>query len=208
VALYIDEKTRRLISIDQGSVFMKKASFYIGLATMVLTMAACSNPTGDTVEKSNLTSTTSEQKDINQETKNSTVSKQDKINHSNANQSIENNKPDKANTVIDMENYLNTHYVIENTHYITDSWKSENTGKINYTVKILPNNKEFGQEINEIFKDGIPYDDVRTAAMFEIAERIMNELPEVNDTIHIDSVNWVSNINEFQVMLIQDYENS
>lgn len=44
--------------------------------------------------------------------------------------------------------------------------------------------------------------------MFEVAERIMNELPEVNDTFHIDSVNWVSNINEFQVMLIQDYENS
>ena len=187
---------------------MKKASIYIGLATMFLTMVACSNPTGETVEKSNLTSTTSEQKDSSQETKNSTVTKPDKSNNSNANQSIGNNKPDKANTVIDMENYLNTHYALDNTHYLADSWKSENTGKINYTVKILPNNKEFGQEINEIFKTGIPYDDARTAAMFEVAERIMNELPEVNDTIHIDSVNWVSNINEFQVMLIQDYENS
>ena len=187
---------------------MKKASIYIGLATMFLTMVACSNPTGETVEKSNLTSTTSEQKDSSQETKNSTVTKPDKSYNSNANQSIGNNKPDKANTVIDMENYLNTHYALDNTHYLADSWKSENTGKINYTVKILPNNKEFGQEINEIFKTGIPYDDARTAAMFEVAERIMNELPEVNDTIHIDSVNWVSNINEFQVMLIQDYENS
>ncbi|MGG0738852.1 hypothetical protein [Niallia taxi] len=187
---------------------MKKASVYIVLATMVLTIVACSNQTGETVEKSNLAATTSEQKDSSQETKNSTETKQEKTNHSIANQSNENNKPEEADTAIDVENYLNTHYALDNTHYIAESWKSEKTGKINYTVNILPNNKAYGQEINNLFKSGIPYEDDRTAAMFEIAERIMNELPDVSDTIHIDSVNWVSNLNDFQVMLIQDYENS
>jgi len=36
----------------------------------------------------------------------------------------------------------------------------------------------------------------------------LTELPEINSKVHIDSVNWVAYDGEFQVMLIQDFEQS
>ena len=118
------------------------------------------------------------------------------------------NNPESSNEELDVESYLNDHYAMENTHFITDSWESTDTGRTNYTVKILPDNKEFGQEISEIFKNGTPYEDKRTETMFDMAQRIMEELPELDYDIHIDSVNWVAADDDFHVMLIQDYENS
>nr|WP_204419163.1 hypothetical protein [Bacillus tianshenii] len=45
-------------------------------------------------------------------------------------------------------------------------------------------------------------------ALSETAKKIMEELPQVEKDIHIDSVSWVSYDGEFSVLLIQDFENS
>ncbi|WP_407647352.1 hypothetical protein [Gracilibacillus oryzae] len=103
--------------------------------------------------------------------------------------------------------YLKENYPIENTHYEIEEWESD-TEITDFTVNIIPQTKQYGQEINEIFQNSAPYEDNRTKTMFDTAEQIMNELPKVNEKVHIDSVNWVSNIDDFSVSLIQDYENS
>jgi hypothetical protein len=118
----------------------------------------------------------------------------------------ETSEPESGGTDFDAENYLNQHYPIDHTHYITNTWENEDTGETELTVKILPETKEFGEEIDDVFKNGSPFlDDERTITMKEIAEDIMFELPETYDSIHVDSVNWVSYDGEFAVTLIQDY---
>lgn len=123
--------------------------------------------------------------------------------------STEKKKPEyKKEKKFKMEGYLTEHYAIEKSHYETDSWKNEATGKTNYTVKILPDTEEYSLEIEGAFKSGDPYGDERTEKMFKIAEKIMNEMPEVKNDVHIDSVSWVSHNGSYIVMLIQDYESS
>jgi hypothetical protein len=118
----------------------------------------------------------------------------------------ETNEPESGGTSFDADNYLNKHYPIDHTHYITNTWENEDTGETELTVKILPDTKEFGEEIDDVFKHGSPFlDDERTITMKEIAEDIMFELPETYDSIHVDSVNWVSYDGQFAVTLIQDY---
>lgn len=117
--------------------------------------------------------------------------------------------PDSADSALDVESYLNEHYAMENLHYVAEAWEDADVDKTNYTVNILPDTKEFGQEISAIFKNGSPYfDDERTIEMFAMAEKIMDDMPAMNDKIHIDSVNWVSYDGSYSVMLIQDYKNS
>ena len=102
-----------------------------------------------------------------------------------------------------MELHKDENYAIDNTHYVTDSWENEDT------VKILPDTKAFGQEINEIFKNGVyvsPNNDERTKEMSDVAPKIMDDLTDEN--VHVDSVNWVSYDGNFVVRLLQDYENS
>jgi hypothetical protein len=106
----------------------------------------------------------------------------------------------------DPENYLNKYYPIDHTHYITNTWENEDTGETELTVKILPDTKEYGKEIDDVFKHGSPFlDDERTITMKEIAEDIVFQLPETYDDIHVDSVNWVSYDGGFAVTLVQDY---
>lgn len=117
--------------------------------------------------------------------------------------------PDSADGVLDVESYLNEHYAMENLHYVAEAWEDAEVDKTNYTVNILPDTKEFGQEIDAIFKSGSPnVDDERTIEMFAMAEKIMDDMPTIDETIHIDSVNWMSYDGSNSVMLIQDYENS
>ncbi|MBP3951824.1 hypothetical protein [Bacillus suaedae] len=109
----------------------------------------------------------------------------------------------------DLESYLNTNYLIDGTHYKIKSWgEVEGTNRIDYRVDIVPDTKEFSAEITKIFKSGEPYGDKRTETMMNIARNILTDLPEINNKVHIDSVNWVSYDGEFEVMLIQDYEQS
>ncbi|WP_425516483.1 hypothetical protein [Ornithinibacillus massiliensis] len=117
--------------------------------------------------------------------------------------------PDSADGGFDVESYLNEHYAMENLHYVAEAWEDAEVDKMNYTVNILPDTKEFGQEIDAIFKSGSPnVDDERTIEMFAMAEKIMDDMPTIDETIHIDSVNWVSYDGSNSIMLIQDYENS
>jgi hypothetical protein len=113
---------------------------------------------------------------------------------------------ESGGTGFEAEDYLNKHYPIDQTHYITEMWENADTGETELTVKIFPDTKEFGEEIDDVFKHGSPFlDDERTITMKEIAEDIMFELPETYDSIHVDSVNWVSYDGQFAVTLIQDY---
>ncbi|XPD22924.1 hypothetical protein ABN702_17995 [Bacillus haimaensis] len=61
--------------------------------------------------------------------------------------------------------------------------------------------------MDEKFKNGHVkvYEEIET--MNEMAKKIMDELPQIEEDIHIDSVNWVSYDGEFSVLLIQDFEN-
>ncbi|MCA1318322.1 hypothetical protein LC085_00235 [Bacillus tianshenii] len=62
--------------------------------------------------------------------------------------------------------------------------------------------------MDEKFKNGHGkvYEEIE--ALSEMAKKIMEELPQVEKEIHIDSVSWVSYDGEFSVLLIQDFENS
>ncbi|MGF3103027.1 hypothetical protein [Rossellomorea sp. DUT-2] len=115
-------------------------------------------------------------------------------------------EPENDETGFDVSNYLNKNYPIGDAHYKTSTWENEDIGRKELTVNILPNTKEYGEEIDDVFKNGSPFvDDERTIAMKEVAEDIMLELPEAYDNIHVDSVSWVSYDGEFAVTLIQDY---
>jgi uncharacterized protein YecT (DUF1311 family) len=174
----------------------------MGIVTvLIVTLAACGNPTNESSDTS----------DNSSQNNKSTQNANDNSINSDQNQDTTETESDDSEKPFDVENYLTDNYLINNTHYKTDAWENENTGRIDYTVNILPDNKEFGQQINEILRNGhnvSPYEDERTENMFNMAEKIMNELPKVNNKIHVDSVNWVSFDGEFVVTLIQDYENS
>ncbi|WP_153465449.1 MULTISPECIES: hypothetical protein [Sediminibacillus] len=104
----------------------------------------------------------------------------------------------------DIENYLNEKYAIENTHYTTETWQNEDTGKTEYMVKILPDTKESDEEITGALKNGET--DERIDRMMDLAEKIMDDLTEKNNNIHVDSVNYVSYDGEYSLTLIQDYK--
>lgn len=108
---------------------------------------------------------------------------------------------------MNIDEYLNAHYKMDGTHYETDVWVSD-SGMTNYTVKLLPDTEEYGQEINEKFQNGHEKSYEETEKMFEMAKQIMDELPEVKNKSRVDSVSWVSYDGEFKVVLIQDFENS
>ncbi|MCK6206162.1 hypothetical protein KZX50_11970 [Bacillus infantis] len=105
----------------------------------------------------------------------------------------------------DAVSYLNKKYAIENTHYKAVTWKNEETGKTEYTIKIIPNTKEFSQEMNKKFQNAGMEIYEETELMFNKAEQLMKDLPQLNDQIHVDSVNWVSYDGDFNVMHIQDF---
>lgn len=118
------------------------------------------------------------------------------------------NETEDSTPTFDMEKYLNDNYAMDNVHYVAEKWENENTGRTDYTVKILPDTKEYSDEMDEKFKNGHVkvYEEIE--ALSEIAKKIMEELPQVEKDIHIDSVSWVSYDGEFSVLLIQDFENS
>lgn len=107
----------------------------------------------------------------------------------------------------DMENYLNENYAMDNVHYVAEKWENEDTGRTEYTVKIIPDTKEYSDEMNEKLKNGHVkvYEEIEVLS--EMAKKIMDELLQIKEDIHIDSVNWVSYDGEFSVLLIQDFEN-
>jgi hypothetical protein len=107
----------------------------------------------------------------------------------------------------DAERYLNMNYAIENTHYKADSWENVETGKTEYTIKIIPDSKEFSEEMNKKFQNADTEIYEETELLLNKAEQIIKDLPQLNDQIHVDSVNWVSYDGDFNVMLIQDFRN-
>ncbi|UAL47888.1 hypothetical protein K7887_02665 [Sutcliffiella horikoshii] len=111
-------------------------------------------------------------------------------------------------TEFDVENYLNEHYSLDNSHFEAISWENEDTGTTDYTVNIVPDLKEHSNEMKEKFQNAHMniYEEIET--MTEAAKQMMDELPKINSKLRIDSVNWVSHDGEFSVMLLQDYENS
>ncbi|WP_370294920.1 hypothetical protein [Rossellomorea marisflavi] len=153
-------------------------------------------------------------KDTNQDTDSSDSSKEDDQNTEETTSSVEPSgdtehasEPDHSTIDFHLDDYLNTNYILDGTHYKTESFgKIEGTDRMDYRVNILPDTQDFGQEINDIFKKGTPYEDKRTEAMMNIAENIIGDLPVINKNVHIDSVNWVSYDGKTEVMLIQDYE--
>ncbi|QXE00997.1 hypothetical protein [Terribacillus sp. DMT04] len=104
-----------------------------------------------------------------------------------------------------IKNYLDENYAIEGVHYVTNTWKNEETGKIEYIVNILPDTKEYSDDISEVMHSGQGlYEDERTDKLDKTANAIIRDLPEINGAIHIESVNWVSYDGEFHVTLVQD----
>jgi hypothetical protein len=208
---------------------MKKMTLGILLSVLVALSGACSN--SDETVKPSKTSTNKEEQNTASAGQSNTDSNEDKDeddqssskgdnesetkknqNHDAPQSEEEKNtapvtsEPESGGTSFDAETYLNKHYPIDHTHYITNTWENEDTGETELTVQILPDTKEYGEEIDDVFKNGSPFlDDERTITMKEVAEDIMFELPETYDSIHVDSVNWVSYDGQFAVTLIQDY---
>ncbi|QTM98439.1 hypothetical protein ERJ70_03475 [Sediminibacillus dalangtanensis] len=104
---------------------------------------------------------------------------------------------------LDVEEYLNENYAIKNTHYETETWENEDTGETECMVKILPDTKESDEEITGALKNG--ENNERIDTMMNLAEKIMDDLTEKNNNIHVDSVNYVSYDGDYGLTLIQDY---
>ncbi|WP_042224465.1 hypothetical protein [Oceanobacillus manasiensis] len=205
-----------------------KKMLTIGLITVLTLMGACSSTEGkqaaqnnslsnkEVVEKEEkiTTKSTGDTKEIDKEVagerEEASANKSTEDFHSDTNSTAEEMKTEEEVTIsepdFDIETYLNEHYAIENTHYNLDNWENQETGRTEYTVRIMPNNQEFGEEIEAVFENGNPYmDDERTKNMFKVAEELLVELPQLNDRVHIDSVVWsVTKDDEFPVLLIQD----
>ncbi|WP_010199724.1 hypothetical protein [Bacillus sp. m3-13] len=117
-------------------------------------------------------------------------------------------KEDSKNlTEFDVENYLNEHYSLDDSHFEVVSWKNEDTGTTDYTVNIVPDLQEHSKEMKEKFQNAHMkiYEEIET--MTETAKQMMGELPKINSKFRIDTVNWISHDGEFSVMLLQDFEN-
>lgn len=114
----------------------------------------------------------------------------------------------KSPKEFNVEDYLNEHYSLANSHFETVSWENEDTGTTDYTVNIVPDLKEYSYEMEEKFQNAHMevYEEIEK--MTETAGKMMVELPKLNSKLRIDSVNWVSYDGEFSVMLLQDFENS
>jgi hypothetical protein len=110
-----------------------------------------------------------------------------------------------SENTFDIKNYLDANYAIEGVHYVTDTWENKATGKVECIVNILPDTKEYSNELNEVFHSnkGL-YEDERTDKLDKTANAIIRDLPEINSNLHIESVNWVSYDGEFHVTLVQD----
>lgn len=91
----------------------------------------------------------------------------------------------------DVLQYLKTHFPIKGTHYeVSEGQKNESTGRKGYTVDIIPNDKDALKEIYKPLKGEKPYENERVEELFQVAENILFELPEVYDDIHVHSVYW------------------
>ncbi len=195
---------------------MKKVALMMLLTTLLIIVSACSNNPGNSVKASNASSMPVNQEEhypVSDDSSNiddNNLESDEASQSTNTNDELEKGNETTTNeldsSIIDVGDYLNESYAIDNTHFVTDIWENEDTGRIDYTVNILPDTKEFGQEIDGVFKNGSPYFDDRTKEMFDVATKIMNDL--TNDHIHIDSVNWVSYDGVFSIMLLQDFDNS
>ncbi|WP_186580200.1 hypothetical protein [Aquibacillus kalidii] len=184
---------------------MKKVSYIIVLVIFLAIVSGCSNTTAK--QKDTDTDSTDSSSTVNQDSENESPSSITGDESEKGSDTAQ-NESDSSSIDFDIETYLNENYSIDNTHYETKIWKNDETGRTEFIVNILPETKAFAREVNDVFKNGTPYKDERTKAMFDMAEQIMGDVPEINKQYHIDSVNWVSTIDDFSVMLIQDYENS
>jgi cytoskeletal protein RodZ len=202
-----------------------KRLFFVLLTTLLFMIGACSNQGGEDTaadstqnpeENSEASSGTSEKageaenEDDSAETSQQSddqeaSSSPDEIGVSGESETAnEHNSEDKD---FDIESYLDKNYAIDNTHYKADIWKNEETGKSEYTIKIIPDNKEFSEEINKKFQNAGTETYEETELLFNKAEQIINDVPKINDQFHVDSVNWVSYDGTSNVMLIQDFRN-
>ncbi|MGM0837250.1 MAG: hypothetical protein ACQEV7_13925 [Bacillota bacterium] len=178
---------------------MKKITYIVLLAGILLVFGACSKST----EKQE---TGDKQDDKKQEVREEQASPK-KESKSEDEKETSSNETDSSTPTFDIEKHLNENYALDNAHYVADKWGNEETGRTDYTVKIIPDTKEYSEEMNEKFKNGHlkVYEEIE--AMNVLAKKIMDELPQNEKDIHIDSVNWVSYDGEFSFMLIQDFEN-
>ncbi|MBO0995584.1 hypothetical protein, partial [Bacillus sp. SD088] len=152
---------------------MKRFFLLFLLALLLIIVGACSNP----IDKSGELSNTSREEDNNIEDKDQSHShntsstekvEKNQTSTSNESESVSKKHDDHPTTNgeehpvkdFDMERYLNEHYPIDHTYYTTDTWENEDTGKTEYIIGIQPDTEEFGQEIDDIFKNGSPeFDD-------------------------------------------------
>ncbi|WP_404802005.1 hypothetical protein [Bacillus tianshenii] len=176
---------------------MKKTAFIMLLAGILLVFGACSKSTESggqaSVDKQEVSK---EKEPPKKETESEDV------------RETPSNETEAITPTFYMGKYLNENYPMDNVHYVPEKWENENTGRTEYTVKIIPDTKEYSDEMDEKFKNGHGkvYEEIE--ALSEMAKKIMEELPQVEKEIHIDSVSWVSYDGEFSVLLIQDFENS
>ncbi|GIN73674.1 hypothetical protein J14TS2_41490 [Bacillus sp. J14TS2] len=143
-------------------------------------VGACSKPTDQSGEPSNTSreednavassSANTEDKDQSYSHNPSSTEKVEKnqTSTSNESESVSKKQDDHSTTNgeehpvkdFDVEHYLTEHYPIDHTYYTTDTWENEDTGKTEYIIGIHPDTEEFGQEIDDIFKNGSPeFDD-------------------------------------------------
>lgn len=180
---------------------MKKIAFIMLLAGILLVFGACSKST-ESGEKA----TGDKQDDKKQEVRDEQASPKTEIGSEEGKENPSNETEGRTPN-FDMEKYLNEKYAMDNVHYMAEKWGNEDTGRTDYTVKITPDTKEYSDEMDEKFKNGHVkvYEEIEVLS--EMAKKIMDELPQIKEDIHIDSVNWVSYDGEFSVLLIQDFEN-
>lgn len=169
---------------------MKKIAFNMLLAGILLVFGACSKSTESGEQATG----------DKQEVRDEQASPKTEI-------GSEDGKVEGSTPNFDMEKYLNENYAMDNVHYVAEKWENEDTGWTDYTVKIIPDTKEYSDEMDEKFKNGHVkvYEEIEVLS--KMAKRIMDEMPQIEKDIHFDSVKWVSYDGKFSVVLIQDFEN-
>jgi len=195
-----------------------KKNFLLFLGLFILSTMACSNnnePIDDTATKISDLETNGIETD--------TVTT-DKINDSESSQSLnETLTTEKENTPLaesntetssagktelsskeDIVQYLEKHYPIDGIYYeCSEGSFNESISRIEYDIYLYPETQADDEYITDIIKDGEKvYEDTRTSYIMETAEKIIFDLPLIDENIHIYLISWIGS--NHSSLLIQD----
>lgn len=108
--------------------------------------------------------------------------------------------------------YLMENHSIAGVHYEVSRTPRPNTttGKYNYAITMLPDNKEVDEQISTALKEIAKQyqknvvEDTNCVALFTQAREISTTLPLLEETIHVEQVSWISYDGSFGYLFLQE----